>query len=115
MILLDRIIIFLEDIFNGNYLGSRSPDWRRTRTEHIRKFPNCGCCGTKGTLTNRLNVHHVETFSRNPSRENDPTNLQTLCRRCHRLIGHLDSWQSFNSDTIKDAEYLLNKIRNRPK
>ena len=89
----------------------RSSKWPKARNEHIRLNPTCAVCdGTK-----RTQVHHLEDFSTSPELELEPTNLITLCmkKRCHLLFGHLNYFQSINTDCLEDAKYFNRKIRNR--
>jgi 5-methylcytosine-specific restriction protein A len=91
--------------------GNRSLLWGETRKKHIEKQPFCQACGS----TKNLQVHHIEPFHVNPSRELDPTNLITLCgKNCHLVFGHLMDYTSWNTEFVKDAQYYFNKVRNRP-
>jgi hypothetical protein len=38
-----------------------------------------------------------------------------LCRSCHFVIGHLNSFESYNRDVIQDAAQHLTKVNSRPK
>lgn len=106
---------YIRDWWRGNLiLGARSSQWPKTRREYLAKNPNCEVCDTKGTLLNGLECHHCETFSRVPEKENDLTNLITLCRKDHLLFGHLNSWSSQNDDVKIDAQVWYYKLRNRP-
>jgi len=53
----------------------RSGKWPRVRANHLVLHPVCEGCGAK----NDLNVHHVQPFHVDHSKELDPTNLITLC------------------------------------
>lgn len=92
----------------------RSGSWPRVRAEFLKAHPTCAACGRR----DRLEVHHVEPFSRSPEKELDPNNLITLCdgpgAHCHYMIGHLCSWKSFNPDVRADAARYLAKIQARP-
>lgn len=74
----------------------RSSKWSGTRKQHILREPRCQWCGGKLDLE----VHHVEPFHVNPSRELDDSNLITLCEHgnkdCHLRRGHNGSWKMFN-------------------
>lgn len=52
---------------------------RKAFHARARKFrtPSCECCG----VSTFLHVHHVDEDWRN----NAPSNLQTLCKFCHRF------------------------------
>jgi hypothetical protein len=67
----------------------------------------CGSC-------KKIEVHHIEPFHSNPSRELDLTNLITLCVNCHFVFGHLMDYSSWNVDVINDSSVYLNKVNNRP-
>jgi len=90
---------------------ARGPGWSKARKEHLVIESTCRGCGTN----EELEVHHIEMFSKAPHLECVQSNLITLCRRCHKLIGHLDSWFSYNSEVRKDASNWKLKIINRPK
>lgn len=91
--------------------STRSPLWSKVRSDHIKKQPYCMGCGTN----TGLEVHHIEPYHLNPSRELDPTNLITLCKKhCHFAIGHLMDYKSWNKDVIEDSGVYLNKVKNRP-
>jgi len=93
-------------------LGSRSPKWRTVRKIHLIDNPTCEACNTK----KKLQVHHVRPVSIAPELELRFANLITLCKKnkCHRMVGHLGSWRSFNKDVREDAKKLRYKIINRP-
>ena len=55
---------------------ARSPHWRRFRAEQIQKRGGkCELCGGLDVLE----LHHIESFASNPSRELDPENTIILC------------------------------------
>ena len=97
--------------------AKRSPQWPRIRAEHLRKFPACAVCGE---TKKNVEVHHCVPFSVDPSKELDPSNLITLCESgrngivCHRAIGHLGLYQSFNKNVKIDSELWETKITTRP-
>lgn len=107
---LDRLLLWLSDWWLDRPMAPRSPAWPRVRATHLALHPCCAACGSR----RKLEVHHVEPVHLAPARELDPTNLMTLCRRCHKLVGHLDSWTSYNPDAPEDADALCAKIRRRP-
>ena len=80
----------------------RSPQWRTVRNAHITTHPNCIVCGVRGTQ-----VHHLVPFHRDPSKELDPTNLRTVCDRCHICVAHLGNFKNENPDLDRHAEMLL--------
>ena len=93
-------------VFGGT---PRSSQWTKVRNDFIKDHNKCECCGSK----NKLQVHHVEPFCVAPERELDPTNLITLCSRCHLLIGHCGWWQTYNPELYKGVDYIKSMIRNR--
>lgn len=89
----------------------RSPKWSSVRKEHIKNQPICQACGRKKDVE----VHHIEPFHVNPSRELDPTNLITLCSKtCHLTFGHLMDYKSWNKDVVSDSANYRQKIQQRP-
>lgn len=58
---------------------SRSPETKAASRRRAQKFVggSCEACGTSTDMT----VHHVDGDAMN----NDPQNLQTLCRCCHNF------------------------------
>jgi hypothetical protein len=56
-------------------------------TPYAKKFKknNCEHCGFVALHSVQLDVDHIDGDSRN----DDPSNLQTLCANCHRLKTHL--------------------------
>lgn len=94
----------------------RSPQWDTVRARFIADGnDSCAVCGT----THDLNVHHVIPFHDDPTKELDPTNLITLCRVHHLLVGHdpdvegpiKPSWKLSNPNVKADAERLRNKLK----
>lgn len=92
----------------------RSGKWPKVRAAYLAEHPDCQACGRTAKQSGPIEVHHVEPFHDDPSKELDPQNLIALCRRCHELLGHLDKWSSFNSGVREDADRMLRKIKNRP-
>ena len=88
----------------------RSPEWHRVAMEHRLREPACVVCGYKGK---KLQVHHIKPFHLHPHLELDPDNLITLCeargREHHLLLGHLDSWASYNEHIRADAKHFHRK------
>jgi hypothetical protein len=86
----------------------RSPLWRACAEAHLKKQPHCLCCGRE--TKEKLNVHHKFPFHYvvacgRPDLELDERNLFTLCvehdEEHHLLVGHLDSFESYNPDLEK--------------
>lgn len=89
---------------------TRSTSWMKVRKEHLKKFNECACCGSKKSLE----VHHKVPFHINKSLELERSNLITLCKRCHLFIGHLGHFKSYNIFVKDDANVFRYKIDNRP-
>ena len=53
-------------------------EWRKLRAAHLAKHPDCRRCGDPAR-----DVDHVVPVRVAPARRLDPTNLQSLCTRCH--------------------------------
>jgi 5-methylcytosine-specific restriction protein A len=89
----------------------RSPKWSTARKEHLKYQPECQACGR----SKDVEVHHIEPFHINPSRELDPTNLITLCAKtCHLTFGHLMDYKSWNKDVVSDCANYKQKLQQRP-
>lgn len=89
----------------------RSPKWSTIRKEHLKYQPECQACGR----SKDVEVHHIEPFHINPSRELDPTNLITLCAKpCHLVFGHLMDYKSWNKDVVSDCANYKQKLQQRP-
>lgn len=88
--------------------GLRSSKWPNTRKQHIQKEPRCQWCGGKLDLE----VHHIEPYHINPTRELDQTNLITLCEHgfkdCHRRRGHHNNWKLSNPDIRQQCDERKN-------
>lgn len=93
----------------------RSGKWPAVRKHYVDAHPTCEACGRTAKQSGQaIECHHRIPFSADESKELDPANLISLCRRCHELIGHLDSWKSHNPDIAEDADRLMDKIKRRP-
>ena len=88
----------------------RSSQWQRVRKEHLLREPACVVCGHKGR---GIQVHHIKPFHLHPHLELDPRNLITLCevrgRDHHLLLGHLNTWESYNEHIREDAKRFYRK------
>ena len=60
--------------------------------------------------TEKLEVHHVIPFDIDPDRELSPSNLITLCKYCHLVLGHLRDYKIYNQFVGLSA-YDLNRKR----
>ena len=86
--------------------AKRSSDWRKVRKEWIKVNNRCFCGRKRG-----LEVHHPIPFHIAPRMELEPSNLMTMCHRCHLLIGHLGNYRYWNVSALSDAESLQFKMR----
>lgn len=74
---------------------------RKAKDAHRKRFPRCGFCNVKPTFWGRKNdVHHIEPVHVKPGRACDESNLITLCRSCHFLIGHFGNWKHWNGSIL---------------
>lgn len=90
--------------------AQRSPEWRTVRTLHLSREPECCACGR----SNNLEVHHIIPVHLNKTQELEPSNLITLCDKCHLIFGHLYDYRSWNPNVVQDSKNFYNKIKNRP-
>lgn len=88
----------------------RSPEWRQVRKLHLKDQNECQSCGKRSSLE----VHHIVPVHIDQTLELDPSNLLTLCERCHLVFGHLSDYRSWNKNVIEDCDVYLNKVKNRP-
>lgn len=89
---------------------TRSPHWPAVRAEYLRGHPRCDVCGKNQDL----NVHHVIPFHKDAALELDQSNLITLCRHDHFLVGHGRSWRAWNPKVRQDEatiRAILDRIR----
>jgi len=84
---------------------SRSSAWPSVRESHLQLHPRCAACGGK----DKLNVHHIVSFSVDPSLELESSNLITLCTNgpgginCHLVVGHAGNFKCRNPSVVADA------------
>ena len=57
--------------------------WRQLSARWLRKHPTCAPCARVQLTTAATQVDHVEPLTDAPGRVYDPTNLQSVCDRCH--------------------------------
>ena len=84
----------------------RSGKWPAVRSAYLQKQPACEACASR----NQLQVHHVVPFHNDPGKELDPTNLITLCRRCHLLLGHAGNYRLANRHVREDARLISKHV-----
>jgi hypothetical protein len=108
------ILKSIKDVVQGkaNIRTPRSSKWTAVRKEHLKNNPICTVCGGK----EKLEVHHIKPFYKNPELELEPSNLITLCESrshgvvCHLFFGHLGSYKNINPDVIEDVKHWNNKL-----
>ena len=103
---------YIRDLWRGSVsLGgaARSSAWDTTRTKFKKLNPLCEVCGNKNP-----EIHHVVPYNVDPSKENDFSNLISLCRDHHFFVAHLMSWRSWNENVKIDSETWKQKILRRP-
>lgn len=67
-------------------------EWHIARNLYISTHGACEMCGAKS----KLEVHHVQPYSKCVELRYDQTNLITLCRACHFRFGHGRNWRKSN-------------------
>lgn len=65
---------------------------RKALLEYRKANPVCEITG----LTKSLQVHHLIPVSIRPDLAADPSNLMTLTKNAHLIVGHLGNWKNFN-------------------
>lgn len=65
----------------------KSEKWKRIAAERM-KIDNytCVCCGSRGTATNRLEVHHLSYKNLYYEETRIYEDLVTLCHVCHKSL-----------------------------
>ncbi len=61
----------------------RSKEWLKARDAHLKSEMFCHDCGAQGKKTFGEMVDHIVPLRLAWERRTDPTNLQTLCNKCH--------------------------------
>lgn len=109
------MIYWLLDFWRGTTFGAaRSSKWSSTRRDFLKEHPLCAVCNTKGGFLKPNEIHHCQPFHLKPELELSNSNLITLCRPHHLLVGHLMNFKSFNATVREDADLWLKKVTNRP-
>lgn len=99
------MITWIKSLFGDKTFGAiRSSKWPEFRRKNIKH--ECEYCQS----TFFLELHHIKPFWQFPELELDPTNVCTLCRKCHFLLAHFEDWASWNENIIG---WILAK-RNKP-
>jgi hypothetical protein len=103
---------------NPNWRGGISPErqriyassaWKAVRREVIiRDGGVCLRCGAIPSGARSLHLHHVDSWADAPNRRLDPTNLVSMCRKCHEWT-HSDAntsaeWLSHPTPSLSSSE-----------
>jgi 5-methylcytosine-specific restriction endonuclease McrA len=80
----------------------KTPEWRSlVQSIFMRDGFRCvRCAAGQDHSEHSLHAHHVATWAEAPALRSEPTNLVTLCRKCH-------TWVHSNANTERD--YLARK------
>jgi hypothetical protein len=54
----------------------------------------CEWCGRTKPMFSSLEVHHIQPQHLHPELRDTPSNLVTLCRDCHFVLGHKRNWKN---------------------
>lgn len=106
-----------QDLDGERWLAQHSPPrssaWIKVEHEHLVKEPGCRACpiGHKGV---DVQVHHIVPFHIDPSKELDPKNVITLCRRHHFMFGHCEDYKSWNPHVVEDCDRWRERLTKRP-
>lgn len=87
----------------------RDPRWSEVRASVLKEHPDCQACGRRAEV-----VHHIIPVHVSPGLELERANLIPMCERCHLLVGHLNSFRSWNTNVVNDSRFWLERIRSRP-
>lgn len=65
----------------------KTPEWKETLLAvWTRDGFRCQRCGAEKTGKRSLHAHHIQPFATAPQLRFEPTNLVTLCSRCHLWV-----------------------------
>lgn len=87
--------------------------WRKLRNEQLKRNPLCAICGDIAT-----EVHHIrpveseKEYDRMEALAYDPSNLQSLCHKCHSDI-HISMKKQKRNQTKIINRNKLNDFFNR--
>lgn len=88
----------------------RSTEWKEVRKLHLKYQNECQACGKNSSIE----VHHIIPVHIDRTLELEPSNLLTLCDRCHLVFGHLCDYRSWNPKVVEDSKEYMQKIKKRP-
>ena len=80
----DKLIRLVKEDVSKFY---NSTAWKRMREQILRRDNfECQHCKKKGKVTTQnLQVHHIKEVKQYPELGLEPSNLITICARCHNL------------------------------
>ena len=58
--------------------------YRKFRSQYMAEHPLCERCLKKGIIKVAKELHHIVKARVAPMRILDPTNVESLCKQCHR-------------------------------
>ncbi len=64
---------------------------RRAMAKHKALHPTCSWCGT----TRKIETHHVIPVAVEPAWAAFPSNMASVCRRCHFTVAHIGNWKKY--------------------
>lgn len=76
-----------------------SAAWRALRAQHIAASPLCLDCLDAGRTEPAVIVDHVVERRDRPDLELDPSNLRSLCFRCHSAKTAREQWRRRRGDS----------------
>lgn len=92
----------------------QSPQYMEVKKEVLKRDGGkCRKCDSKSNIE----VHHIKRWASYPTLRFEPSNLITLCRKCHKSMwGQEEHWESLcmlliNKEKNIDINYRLWKLR----
>ncbi len=89
---------------------TRSSKWSDFIKQIKKEREGCAICGKKKGLEG----HHRLPFHLYPKLELDPDNVIILCRKHHFIFGHLEYWESYNTQIAETTVYFKALLKGRP-
>jgi len=93
--------------------GSLPSDWRAKREDILKRDGfTCGNCGENAIKTGtQLHVHHIVPRSKGGTHK--PSNLKTLCERCHKAV-HSSNTKAPTAGPTIDYDRLVDTLQQPP-